>query len=84
MADLNTSGNDRAITSSLKRRLTMHRWRYRAAGKPSLRAPDDLVRFVSLVAADVAYYSSAESPEYNAKPITDHSQTKKSDPWAIE
>ena len=56
----------------------MHRWHYRAAGKPSLRAPDDLVRFVSLVAADVAYYSSAESPEYNAKPITDHSLTQKS------
>ena len=62
-----TLGADaRALITSLRdRRERRRQGRYRAAGKPSLVAPINLVRFVWLIAADAACYSSAESPEYN-------------------
>lgn len=62
----NAGGRARALTSSLRcRRRKRRQWCYRATGTLSLVAPNNLARFVSLIAADVARYSAAESPEYN-------------------
>lgn len=55
-----------ALTSHLRRRHAPPRRRYRATVKPSLVAPNNLARFVWLIAGALAHYSSAESLEYNA------------------